>query len=486
MANSRNYRTPTEDDDADVPYWNDVLAQDVAKDVDAHETALRVGGMPREVEPEALTYLDVDVSKDGRIRSAVRPDGTFYVPHLETDRQETSADVQKIGSSDEYLEADTDSSGRLTRGLLFDGTQYFPRLKVGSLDAPGTTPALEKPRDYHLTVGQSKATPTDFHTLITIDADARVYQMDTTTKAVTLTAAGGQDHPGWATARAWAQSHMSPDRLAVWARIARGETGFSSTSISPAPAGYSTVANGTWDRTLVADPLNLALELLTFLAWIRDNSPAGSRVFIHWNQGEQDRTAVVTNGIAWYKAKLDDLLGQCSTVLGTMLAGITVGAQTQATIDGSEGARIINEAQEDTPRRLEGTAFVPPIQDNYRDAGWIHYTAAGSKLLGIENAAAIFRARYNRSGARPSAPQRLAVNRYGSAVTITWEPPAPRYQSFAVEYSTDDGATWIPATLRHVMALTATATVAAGTPLKVRASATNDLQTSAWTREVKA
>jgi len=33
MANSRNYRVPTKDDKADVPYWNDLLAQDVAKDI---------------------------------------------------------------------------------------------------------------------------------------------------------------------------------------------------------------------------------------------------------------------------------------------------------------------------------------------------------------------------------------------------------------------------------------------------------------------
>jgi hypothetical protein len=49
MANSRNYRTPTTDDDPDVPYWNDLLAQDVANDVDGIE----------EVIPEPLGAVGV-------------------------------------------------------------------------------------------------------------------------------------------------------------------------------------------------------------------------------------------------------------------------------------------------------------------------------------------------------------------------------------------------------------------------------------------
>lgn len=42
MANSRNYRVPSQDDKADVPYWNDLLAKDVAKDIDGLEAELRL------------------------------------------------------------------------------------------------------------------------------------------------------------------------------------------------------------------------------------------------------------------------------------------------------------------------------------------------------------------------------------------------------------------------------------------------------------
>lgn len=41
MSNSRNYRTPTDDDDADVPYWQGVLADDVAADVDKIEDTVQ-------------------------------------------------------------------------------------------------------------------------------------------------------------------------------------------------------------------------------------------------------------------------------------------------------------------------------------------------------------------------------------------------------------------------------------------------------------
>lgn len=53
MTNTRGYRVPTADDDADVPYWNDLLAGDVAKDVDKIED--RLDGM---ISPKAAAAVD--------------------------------------------------------------------------------------------------------------------------------------------------------------------------------------------------------------------------------------------------------------------------------------------------------------------------------------------------------------------------------------------------------------------------------------------
>jgi hypothetical protein len=75
MANSRNYRTPTADDDADVPYWNDLLAQDVAKDVDVLEADVATAALHDAIDP-AVGYGIVDEDLR-RTELEVGPDGKF-------------------------------------------------------------------------------------------------------------------------------------------------------------------------------------------------------------------------------------------------------------------------------------------------------------------------------------------------------------------------------------------------------------------------
>lgn len=424
-------------------------------------------GVP--VERPGVAYVDVATDSLGRVLNAVQTDGTNYLPLVKSDRRDAGDYVEYTVTDPRYKELVLDADGRIISFISEAG------------EVPGGQATVAKPWDVFISAGQSNSWITDTLTIPDgIDADARVFQWEDSTGGLTQTPAGSSDHIGWATARHWAQRHMDSARVAVWARSGYGSTGFSSTSIDPPPAGYQLFANGTWDRTLVVDTKNRALELLARITAIKAKMPAGSRLYVLWSQGENDRYKTQTDGMAWYASKLDDLFAQIRTTAADPDLPILVTDMTVPTIEVDEGGQRVNQAQEDTPKRVQRTAFVPGPKDfGYRDAD-IHWTAQGHGERGRRLAEAIAYARHNKTGVQPGQPRNLRINRSGDAVEITWEPPVSRYTAIGCEISADNGATWAPTIMRHPLAVKATATAPAGTAIRVRTNTTNETATSSW------
>lgn len=114
MANSRNYRVPTPDDDANVPFWNDALATDVAADVDGLESEIQdvAGNVPKAYELEP--YLETVVDANRRILRRTRADGTHEIPRgLETPYAGTT-----FYGSNGYLRAELDANGLILESAL--------------------------------------------------------------------------------------------------------------------------------------------------------------------------------------------------------------------------------------------------------------------------------------------------------------------------------------------------------------------------------
>lgn len=94
MANSRNYRVPTKDDKADVPYWNDLLAQDVAKDVDKLEAGAEIleGKVLQESIDTSVSFAVVD-EMDNASWIASTADGRMPPHSVEVVVEQTSGAI---------------------------------------------------------------------------------------------------------------------------------------------------------------------------------------------------------------------------------------------------------------------------------------------------------------------------------------------------------------------------------------------------------
>lgn len=116
MANSRNYRTPTDNDDPDVPAWLGRLAQDVASDADALEadiSAVSAAVATKRAPLEKQDYLAVEVDRNYVLSRGVLLDGTQYIPRLKT-AQATISNYPTI----DYLRATVDKDGRIAEDAL--------------------------------------------------------------------------------------------------------------------------------------------------------------------------------------------------------------------------------------------------------------------------------------------------------------------------------------------------------------------------------
>jgi hypothetical protein len=144
----------------------------------------------------------------------------------------------------------------------------------------------------------------------------------------------------------------------------------------------------------------------------------------------------------------------------------------------------------DTPRRVTRTAYVYGPKDYGRYGEQIHYSFEGNAVRGkLFATEGLYRARLNVTGTgkNPIPPHGLKITRSGTTAEITWEAPPCRFTAFNLETSVNYGATWQPATLSGLVALSHSMSgLTATDPLWARISTTNEIGTSAKTLEVKA
>ncbi|QNJ57927.1 minor tail protein [Gordonia phage Hitter] len=262
-----------------------------------------------------------------------------------------------------------------------------------------------------------------------------------------------------------------------------GETGFTTTSLASQP-GYTTVTNGTWDRTLTADPKNLYAMMVADLAAARVaaaplSSEAPKVVALLWSQGEAD----IAMTQAAYAAKLDDLIAQFRTDTALSTLPVLIGSMTPEYVAQTAGAVPVQTALTDTPRRVQRTAFIygPKGLTRSDQSNHIHYSMPGQNRRGRLFCEALPRALWNYSGIYADPPQNLRAVRSGTTLTAEWDPSPLRATAHTAEVSSDGGTTWTPLTLvGGAIGLSGTATVPATGALTVRVSATNETNTSAY------
>ncbi|MBO1269170.1 sialate O-acetylesterase [Arthrobacter cavernae] len=328
--------------------------------------------------------------------------------------------------------------------------------------------------------GQSNSWETDYPVFDYTEPDNNVLSWTTATGVAAVTPSKN-DEIGFAFARQYAKEHLVRGRKVITTRNGYGETGFSSTSLA-GQAGYTTVPNGTWDRALTADPLNRALEVISTANAVLAAAPAGSKIVaMLWSQGEQDRIKAASDGDAWYSGKLDDFFGWVRTTLTLPELPIIVMSQTPETIAGSTGGQAINRVHEATPNRLKWTTYVYGPEGYSKTAEDIHFTTPGHGLRGKLASAALNKAKLNNSVIRPGQPLNLKVQILGTVANVRWEPPVQRVTSYTLEYSTDNGVTWVAVTLAHSMATSASIAIPLNAPVWVRVKSANEYATaSAW------
>lgn len=489
-------------------YWPDPEAGSIPQWEQARAAAEAVAASMPDLASAALAE-GIEVAKLVRQsdRGAPRPD-LFY------------------GENGE-IAADMDEKHRASRIIYSDGRQHFPRLSFATASIPeaGYWTAIES-EDYSFALvdpsrrigfsidrkgglsqwmvdriaaqlpgmggpvvvvpvlGQSNATEAD-------DATAEL-AYDSGNKVMLWSPELGRGLP-FARTAAWIGSGVAreisaryPNQRVLIVRCSMGETGFTSSSLTPPPAGHTTVPNGTWDRTLTTDPKNLALEapprIKAALAWARGQDSGSWLDGLIWSQGEQDRALTQ----AQYAARLDDLL---TWLRGELTAPdlpiVVTGFEPQWSRDPANNTSNVEAALRDTPRRLLRTAFHDG-PDNLGDpSGLVHWSGEGQELRGRQLVDALVRARLNRTTSEPISPQALTVTRSGNLVEISWQPPPCRVTAYTLEVSTDGGATWAAQALTEPLALTHEMAVTSTTRAWVRVKATNEVGTSEPTKAVK-
>lgn len=173
-------------------------------------------------------------------------------------------------------------------------------------------------------------------------------------------------------ARAW----WERDAFAVGRRVATVEAGIGGTGFYPETVKVDGVAGltSTWDHSNPTGAVvNLATRARDMALAALAAAPAGSRIMgVIWSQGEADRGHLDT---ASYSAAIDDLIswfrGQLTLPnLPWILSPFT----PQLPILGSAGTAVITAALEDTPRRVEYTAFDLNVVDDSDQGEFIHWS----------------------------------------------------------------------------------------------------------------
>lgn len=367
------------------------------------------------------------------------------------------------------------------------------RTEIGQV--PAVVAKIDKRGACHIVagLGQSNMTQADAALPGAAVLDYRCYRWDWNTNAIVqMTAAETYLLPAFA--REYANTLPAGDWILI-VPAAIGSTGFTSTSITPAPAGYHNYGSspGTWDRTLTADPVNLVPRAVNMI-----NAAKAAALLLTstvtidallWSQGEED-TPFLTE--SEYAAKLDDLIAFFRTSFSDTVLPFIVGSLVPeyAAARGQINTAGIAAALSATPQRTgnSAVAFVYGPEGLPKNNEIIHYSTQGQLQRGRLFLDGLRRARLNRAAALPMPPEIVGINREQSGkVTVQWRYPQCRYTGFDVEFSFDGGATYSAGTLEKDSRLKAFTMAFAWEPVRVRirSKADGSVTVSPWAYSIE-
>lgn len=173
---------------------------------------------------------------------------------------------------------------------------------------------------------------------------------------------------------------------------AHGNTGFTTTSLEPAPPGCSTSAGGTWEVGSTSLTINLYDRLLqqTTAAFIAAREYFRATVTIRallWHQGEID----ALNGIgeAAYRYHLETLIHGVRAHVGDPGLPVLIGGMSPDWMRKTPGSTSVHRAQLHVARTVARTSFVAGHPGTGRPGDAVHYGRDGAEHLGSRTAHAL-------------------------------------------------------------------------------------------------
>lgn len=511
---SRGYNLVPDDVEPDVPYWVNPTFEQINADVgtvaaaangaaaavpsakaeaiaaaaihaDAGDAALSARVSTVEATAPTLaaadqTYGHLVLDQAGKLVQGEMWDGTVHIPHLLTDRHMVGDSVTYAGSVDGYRYVLTTVDNKLLLGEKEDGTIHIPHLVADRINGVDQPPVVTPDYRILIVAGQSNSLfrfNTDGPQME--EADPRVKWWNRLTGTMTDLSPNVTPSIASEFARAYVREHPGVTVLIVPVTV--GSTGFRTSSVVPPPDGYL-ASTGTWDRTLVADPNNLALRLISSLTGALTATGNAPVIGMLWSQGESDRTRM---NESQYSAAAVDLFGVLRSTAGYDFS-IIVCSFTPEEINAPQysGTEGIIRALEGLQDELYNTAYHygPANMATYGEQ--IHWSPEGNRVRGRAMALeTLRRARLNVSGSSPASPINPRASRSGDQVKLTWDYPYCRVTSFKLETS-PDGVTWTEQPLARPYATEHTLTASA--PIRARVSTINEVGTSYATLEVAA
>lgn len=457
-------------------------AEAAQADIDTLESAPLI---PRQMSTDVDDdYRAVEMDDQGNMSRGLRPDGIWHHP---PGIQAGDGIVGSVPDADHAWAPLVDDQGNLAEPVVGPDGKVIPKVLAAwaeRLRVAGTLPSLSKdtPIDWWILAGQSNAVEVTGPLDVT-PWDSSGWFVQWTYGTPTIATLGTKPWLGTGVARGWRDRQQNQRRVGILPASA-GSSGFSTT----------TGARGHWQHGVTGTGPDLATSLVTRANAALAASPAGSRIVgVIWSQGESDQAL----SQATYRAYLDDLIGWVRTQLSDadmpwLISSTNPNHGALAPNGGQTGGAAMMVANlEDTPRRIEHTAYFPGLPDHVdgnADNG-VHWSAEGAHYRGRDAMIGRYyeQALLNKAAAAPRTPPGLKITRSGTKATITWEHPATRVTSFTLQTSTNEGGTWTTQTLASTATHTHTMTgLTATDPLWARVAAVSPTGTSYYSLEARA
>ncbi len=271
-------------------------------------------------------------------------------------------------------------------------------------------------------------------------------------------------------------SPINRDLLIVPAAI--GGTGFSTNSITPTPAGYSTTATGTW--RVGGSGVNLyefAIAQATAAVALNPNNRV---VAFFWIQGEADGSLGYSQYTTYLLQMIDGLRSRILTAQNAIF--ITGSILPEYVAANPSFMPAIQQALTDIPTQRFGCghALDPGLGYVWTADGLnIHYNPAGARLLGSNAGDAIPHARANQLTTPPVTPGALTFSQSGTSVNVIWVRSMGRVTGYKIEANTNSAGwtTTVANTASYQNSYTLN-NLTLGQTLQVRVSAINEQGTS--------